>query len=71
MALKHRNVTAEEMPSTKTEVGIQVSLGTFKLFYEAGSEDILWRERSEDVQNTLDERTSAKHEERLKSQWLL
>ena len=59
------------MPLTRTEIGIQVSLGTFKLFYEAGSEDILWRERSEDVQNMLDERTLGKHEERMKSQWLL
>ena len=53
------------MPLIKTDIGVQVSLGTFKLFYEAGSEDVLWRGRGE-----LDQRALARHEERKKSRWL-
>lgn len=61
----NRSVTTEEMPLIKTDIGVQVSLGTFKLFYEAGSEDVLWRGRGE-----LDQRALARHEERKKSRWL-
>lgn len=66
-----RCITTEETPFTRNDIGVQVSLGTFKLFFEAGSEDVLLRERSEDVQNMLNERALARHEERKKSPWLL
>jgi paired amphipathic helix protein Sin3a len=49
---------------TQNNIGIQISLGTYKLFYEAGTEDILWRQRSEVEQSSLDDRANARHEER-------
>lgn len=48
-------------------IAIRISLGTYKLFYEAGTEDVLWRK--EDVR--LSERAKLRHEERKKSVWLL
>lgn len=54
-------------PSIYDNIAIRVSLGTYKLFYEAGTEDVLWRK--EDPR--LSERGKARHEERKKSVWLL
>jgi len=62
-----RSITADESPppcEMENDIGIQISLGTYKLFYEAGTEDVLWRPRSEGEQTRLDERARARHEER-------
>lgn len=62
---KYRTVAADESPpSTKSDIGIQISLGTYKLFYEAGTEDFLWRQRPEVEQGIMDDRAKARHEER-------
>ena len=64
---KYRSITADESPppcEMQNDIGIQISLGTYKLFYEAGTEDVLWRPRSEGEQTRLDERARARHEER-------
>lgn len=50
----------------QNNIGIQISLGTYKLFYEAGTEDMLWRPRSEEEQASVEERGKVKHEERKK-----
>jgi paired amphipathic helix protein Sin3a len=64
-----RCMTGDEAqpPSIHDNIAIRVSLGTYKLFYEAGTEDVLWRK--EDPR--LSERGKARHEERKKSVWLL
>jgi paired amphipathic helix protein Sin3a len=63
---KYRSMTADELPLcvTQNNIGIQISLGTYKLFYEAGTEDVLWRPRSDGEQSSLDERAKTRHEER-------
>ena len=45
-----------------------MSLGTYKLFYEAGSEDYLVRKRDEGV---LGERAKAREEERRRAMYRL
>lgn len=57
-------------PPQQSDMVIRVSLGTYKLFYEAGSEDFVWQKRGDDHE-TLTERAKARQEERRKSRWLL
>ncbi|KAF7966906.1 hypothetical protein HWV62_36583 [Athelia sp. TMB] len=68
-----RCMTADEtpQPAVRNDIGIQISLGTYKLFYEAGSEDILWRQRSAIEEGRVLERARRVHEERIQSAWLL
>lgn len=49
---------------------IRISLGTYKLFYEADAEDVLMRERGEEEERELMERGRLRNEERRRSQWL-
>lgn len=65
----YRCMTGEETPQAvvHNDIAIQISLGTYKLFYEAGTEDVLCRQ--EDVR--LNERAKARHEDRKRSVWLL
>ena len=70
---KYRCMTADEtpQPAVRNDIGIQISLGTYKLFYEAGSEDVLWRQRSVVEEGRVLERARRAHEERIQSAWLL
>ena len=49
---------------------IRVSLGTYKLFYEAGKEDFVFQRRSPSEQATLTARALARSDERRRSRWL-
>jgi len=68
-----RSTTADESPLCITEnnIGIQISLGTYKMFYEAGTEDALWRPKSDAEQSSLNERAKARDEERKSCALLL
>lgn len=70
---KYRNMTGDETPlaATSNDIGIQISLGTYKLFYEAGTEDVLWRGRTGEEEGRVEERARKRHEERKQSAWLL
>jgi paired amphipathic helix protein Sin3a len=49
---------------------IRMSLGTYRLFYEGGSEDFLFRRWGKEEHELLCERARAKHDERRKSRWV-
>ncbi|EKM61386.1 uncharacterized protein PHACADRAFT_134990 [Phanerochaete carnosa HHB-10118-sp] len=49
---------------------IRVSLGSYRLFYEAGKEDSLFQRRSPSEEATLAARALARSEERRRSRWL-
>ncbi|KAI6161445.1 hypothetical protein EDD17DRAFT_1587540 [Pisolithus thermaeus] len=49
---------------------IRISPGTYKLLYEAGAEDVLVQEHSEEEERELRERARVRNEERSRSRWL-
>lgn len=49
---------------------IRVSLGTYRLFYEAGKEDVVLPKRRPGEEATLAARARARSEERRRSRWL-
>jgi paired amphipathic helix protein Sin3a len=49
---------------------IRISYGTYKMFWEAGSEDVVRGRRSEAEEAILGERAKARHEERLRCRFL-
>ena len=49
------------------EVGVR--RGTYKLMYEAGSEDLLWRRRGRGESRLLATRAAAREEERRREIW--
>jgi paired amphipathic helix protein Sin3a len=53
------------------ETVIRISLGTYKLFYEAGCEDFIWRTRSAADLEVLGEQAKARDGERQRCQLLL
>ncbi|KZT30943.1 hypothetical protein NEOLEDRAFT_49300 [Neolentinus lepideus HHB14362 ss-1] len=48
----------------QNNLAIRISLGTYKMFYEAGTEEFIWQRRSAADDKLLRERAAAKHEER-------
>jgi paired amphipathic helix protein Sin3a len=60
----------DEEKQYHSEMIIRISFGTYKIFWEAGSEDTFWRRRGEDDYQKLCERAKARHEERLKCRLL-
>lgn len=54
----------------EARLGVRVSLGSYKLFYEAGQEDFVFHARSASEQATLTARALARSEERRRSRWL-
>jgi len=55
----------------ESNMTVRVSLGTYRLFFEGGSEDFILRRWGKDDGEVLEERAKAKQEERRKSRWLL
>ena len=47
-------------------LGVRVSLGTYRLFFEAGKEDFVVRVRGEDEERVLRRRAAAREEERAR-----
>ncbi|CDO73182.1 hypothetical protein BN946_scf185007.g237 [Trametes cinnabarina] len=48
---------------------VQIQRGTYKVRYERGTEDVLWRRRGHDGLRTLQERAVAREEERRRLFW--
>ncbi|TFK56787.1 hypothetical protein OE88DRAFT_1620339 [Heliocybe sulcata] len=64
-----RCLPEEDTPQTgqsvvENRLAIRISLGTYKIFYEAGTEDFVWQRRTAADDKWLRDRVSAKHEER-------
>jgi len=65
----HRNLTTEDSltPSViqcEGELGIRISLGTYKLFHESGTEWSMIRRRREEEERMLKDRARQREEER-------
>jgi paired amphipathic helix protein Sin3a len=52
-------------------LAVRISLGTYKLFYEAGTEDAMWREYQSGELDGLKERARARDEDRRRSAFLI
>lgn len=52
-------------------LAVRVSLGTYKLFYESGTEDTFWRVHSRSTLEVLRERAQARDEDRRRSGFLI
>ncbi|KAI9057085.1 hypothetical protein FKP32DRAFT_1584352 [Trametes sanguinea] len=48
---------------------VQIQRGTYKLLYERGTEDVVWRRRGREGMRTLHERALAREEERRRLFW--
>ena len=55
---------------TDSRLSVRVSLGTYRLFYESGSEDVLVRARGEAEVQELSRRASAREEMRRRCRWM-
>ena len=62
--------TKKEPGKTTSRLCVRVSLGTYKLFYAAGTEDCIVRRRTVEMERTLQGRAAAREEERRRSKWL-
>ncbi|EGO30319.1 hypothetical protein SERLADRAFT_444328 [Serpula lacrymans var. lacrymans S7.9] len=71
---RSRYITTDESPPCASRLWngmrIRISLGTYKLFYEGDSEDVLVRGRGAEEGEGLSERARVRQEERKKSRWL-
>ncbi|KAL4069818.1 hypothetical protein V8B97DRAFT_2104708 [Scleroderma yunnanense] len=68
-----RNISTDDTGHVRAgwdSMRIRISLGTYKLFYEADAEDELVRERGEEEERELKERAKLRNEERRGSRWL-
>ncbi|KAG2154574.1 hypothetical protein DEU56DRAFT_769236 [Suillus clintonianus] len=68
-----RHLTIDESArgtSSWDSMGIRVSLGTYKMFYESSAEDVYVRPRSREEEKELRERAKVREEERKRSIWL-
>lgn len=52
-----------------SSMGVSISLSTYRLQYEAGTEDVLWRVRRSEEEE-LFARAQARSAERIRSRWL-
>jgi paired amphipathic helix protein Sin3a len=64
-----RTLTGEDTSGVRTDgdLGVRVSLGTYKLFYEGGSGECIYREREQDEVDALVERARAREEDRRRA----
>ena len=58
--------TSGRRAARETGLGVRVSLGTYRLFFEAGQEDWLVRVREEEEERVLRRRAGAREEERAR-----
>ncbi|KDQ63138.1 hypothetical protein JAAARDRAFT_119201 [Jaapia argillacea MUCL 33604] len=66
-------LVADDAPTkivAENGVAMRISLGTYKVFYESGTEDFMRREGGAEEVRMLRERAAARHEERKRSRWL-
>ena len=57
--------------STDKHMRIRISLPSYKLVYECGTEDLILRCRSMEEERMLTERSQMREEERRRSSWLV
>lgn len=73
--VRNRYISTDETPPRVQPewegMQIRISLGTYKLFYEAGAEDALVCVRGEEEERELRERARVRNEERRRNRWLL
>lgn len=62
--------SGKEDVESSLALNIRVSLGTYKIFYEAGKEDFVFRRRTDEDEQMLLGRATAREEERRRSKWL-
>lgn len=60
----------ESTASVTKHMRVRISLPSYKLVYESGSEDVVWNGRSREAEAILKERSRSREEERRKSRWL-
>ncbi|KAH7914733.1 hypothetical protein BJ138DRAFT_1170371 [Hygrophoropsis aurantiaca] len=74
MLFLQKHITPDESPSSSAEhndIKIHICPGTYKLLYEAESEDVYLRARSAEEETMLRERARLRHDERKRCRWLL
>jgi len=62
----YRNTEGERGSLRENDMRIRISFGTYKLFYEAKSEDFLYRKWEKEERDKLLERARSRDEERKK-----
>ena len=60
-----------DAPGLQSDMAVRISFGTYRIFWEAGSEDTIWRRWDDAEYDNLTERAKARSEERAKCKWLL
>jgi len=67
----YRHVAPEETASPSTgkmvidgNLAVRISLGTYKIFYESGSEEMMWRVRGREEEKEIRERAQVREEQR-------
>jgi paired amphipathic helix protein Sin3a len=56
--------------STAKHMRVRISLPSYKVVYESGTDDLVLRSRSREEEEMLRERSWGREEERQKSRWL-
>lgn len=67
MRVIHRNMSSDDaysMTRHEGEMGIRISLGTYRLFHESGTEWTMTRSRGREEDELLEERARQREEER-------
>jgi paired amphipathic helix protein Sin3a len=56
--------------STAKHMRVRISLPSYKIVYESGTEDLVFRSRMREEEEMLRERSQGREEDRRKSRWL-
>lgn len=67
---ENRWLSGDESTASCNETRIRIRLGTYKLLYEAGTEDVLIQRRSREEEKVLEERVRRRNEERRRCRLL-
>ena len=65
----HRNLTCDDaysMTRHEGEMGIRISLGSYRLFHESGTEWMMTRSRGREEEKMLEDRARQREEERVR-----
>lgn len=61
---KNRTLSADESAVGCSDLRVQISVRTYKLLYEAGTEDVIVQRRSREEEKALQEKARRRNEER-------
>lgn len=67
---KNRSLSGDESIVARSEMRIRISLRTYRLFYEAGMEDVFVHRRGREEEKALQERVRRRNEERRRCRLL-